>query len=104
MNNVDFRGRYPSVQEKRQFFHKKQQQDLISQPNETGQVLLRGCILQLATRNSILSSGMLLVTPVVPFIIIIIIILFYYKEISTGKGCSFLLPTVQVESSHERYP
>ena len=51
-------------------FYKKEQQDLISQPNETGQVCK-----SLDSTISNKESGIMLVAPVLPFITIIIIII-----------------------------
>ena len=55
-------------------FYKKEQQNIMSEPNETGE----GCLTLDSTINNkefITSSGIMLVAPVLPFIIIIIILL-----------------------------
>ena len=91
MNNVDFGGAIHLYRKNDNFFHKKQQQDLISQPNETGQVCER-LYSTISNKEFILSSGMLLVTPVVPFIIIIIIILFYSKKFLLERVVPFYFP------------
>ena len=53
-------------------FYKKEQQDLISQPNETGQVCKR---LDSTISNKESGICIMLVAPVLPFITIIIIII-----------------------------
>ena len=52
------------------FFYEKDKPDLISQPNETGQ-MCQSLDSTISNKKFILSFGMLLVAPVGPFIIII---------------------------------
>lgn len=94
MNNVVFRVSYPSVQ-KNWFFYEKDKPDLISQPNETGQ-MCQSLDYTISNKKFILSFGMLLVASVGPFIIII----FNSKQFLIERAVPFLLHTVKMESAH----
>ena len=77
------------------FYYEKEKPNLISQPNETGQVC-ESLDSTISNKKFILSFGMLLVAPVDPFIIII----FNSKQFLVERAVPFLLHTVKMESAH----
>ena len=89
MNNVVFRVSYPSVQ-KNWFFYEKDKPDLISQPNETGQ-MCQSLDYTISNKKFILSFGMLLVASVGPFIIII----FNSKQFLIERAVLFYFPPLK---------
>ena len=94
MNNYDCRGAIHLYRKNDDnFFYKKEQQDLIYQPNDTGQVCKR-LDSRISNNEFIISSGKLLVTPEISFniIIIIIIILFNSKNIIPERVVPFYFP------------
>ena len=90
VNNVVFRGSYPSLQKNWwHFLYEKEK------PNETGQVC-KSLDSTISNKKFILSLGMLLVAPVGPLIIII----FNSKQFLVEGAVPFLLHTVKMESVH----